>query len=86
MNKYTINYGWGFATLYTPSDDWERRFYFLANQCFGIRKSIDEPYLIKAEKGEPKYMLVGEYERLEHDGDTIVWNEAGEKIKSEWDF
>ena len=86
MNKYTINYGWGFATLYTPSDDWESRFYFLAEQCFGIRKSIDEPYLIKAEKGEPKYMLVGEYERLEHDGDTIVWNKAGEKIKSEWDF
>lgn len=85
MNKYTINYGYGIAYLYTPSDDWESRFYLLANQCFGIRKSIDEPYLIKAEKCGPKYLLVGEYERLEHDGDTIVWNEAGEKIKSEWD-
>lgn len=85
MNKYIINYGFGIAILYTPSDDWERRFYVLAEQCFGIRKSIDEPYLIEAEKGEPQHMLAGEYERLEHNGDVIVWNEVGEKIKSEWD-
>lgn len=86
MNRYTIDYGFGTATLYTHSADWEGRFYELANQCFGIRKSIMWAHLIKKEDAEPKYKLVGEYERLEHDGDLIVWNEAGEKIKSEWDM
>ena len=86
MNKYTIDYGFSTATLYTLSADWEGRFYELANQCFGIRKSIMWAHLIKKEDAEPKYKLVGEYERLEHDGDLIVWNEAGEKIKSEWDM
>lgn len=86
MNKYTINYGFGYATLYTPSPDWKGRFYSLAEQCFGIRKSIAFANLCKAEKAEPKWKLVGEYERLEHNGDVIVWDEAGEKIKSEWDF
>ena len=85
MNKYTIDYGFGTATLYTPSSDWEGRFYELANQCFGIRKSIMWAHLVRSEDAEPKYKVVGEYERLEHNGDLIVWNEAGEKIKSEWD-
>ena len=86
MNKYTIDYGFGTATLYTPSSDWEGRFYELANQCFGIRKSIMWAHLVRSEDAEPKHKIVGEYERLEHDGDLIVWNEAGEKIKSEWDM
>ena len=86
MSKYTIDYGFGTATLYTPSTDWEGRFYELANQCFGIRKSIMWAHLVRSEDAEPKYKIVGEYERLEHDGDLIVWNEAGEKIKSEWDM
>ena len=86
MNKYTIDYGFGTATLYTPSSDWEGRFYELANQCFGIRKSIMWAHLVRSEDAEPKYKVVGEYERLEHDGDLIVWDEAGEKIKSEWDM
>ena len=86
MNKYTIDYGFGTAILYTPSTDWENRFYHLAEQCFGIRKSIMWAHLIKHEEVMPKFLLVGEYERLEHNGDLIVWNEAGEKIKSEWDF
>ena len=86
MNKYTIDYGFSTATLYTPSSDWEGRFYELANQCFGIRKSIMWAHLVRSEDAEPKYKIVGEYERLEHDGDLIVWDEAGEKIKSEWDM
>ena len=36
--KYKIDYQYGVANLYTPSEDWEDRFYELANQCFGIRK------------------------------------------------
>lgn len=85
MNKYTINYGFGIAILYTPSSEWESRFYCLAEQCFGIRKSIACAILISQKKEEPQDMLPGEYERLEHDGDVIIWNGSGEKIKSEWD-
>ena len=84
--KYKIDYGFGVATLYTPSQDWENRFYELANQCFGIRKSIMYANLISSSEEKPKNMLDGEYERLEHSGDVIVWNENGEKIKSEFDF
>ena len=85
MYKYKIDYGFGIAVLYTPSEDWERRFYTLANQCFGIRKSIMYAKLLNKTEDIRDNRLPGEYERLEHNGDTIVWNENGEKIKSEWD-
>ena len=83
--KYIINYGYGTANLYTPSEDYENRFYELAGQCFGIRKSIDKCELISKSDTKPKIMLVNEYERLEHDGDVIVWNKDSTKIKSEFD-
>lgn len=84
--KYKINYGLGVATLYTPKEDWKDRFNILANQCFGIRKSIiQEPELISKADEKPYFKIKGEYERLEHSGDVIIWNKAGEKIKSEWD-
>lgn len=83
--KYKIDYQYGVAYLYTPSEDWEERFYHLAGQCFGIRKSIGDVKLIEKSDDKPKYFLVNEYERLEHSGDVIVWNEDGEKIKAEWD-
>lgn len=83
--KYIIDYESGTANLYTPLDDWKSRFYELAGQCFGIRKSIGEVKLISNNNAEPSWKIDGEYERLEHSGDTIVWNKNGEKIKSEWD-
>jgi hypothetical protein len=84
--KYTINYGFGTAVLYTPSEDWKERFYTLANQCFGIRKSITiDPELVKHEDAKPKIMLRNEYERLEHSGDVVVWNKKGKKILSEFE-
>jgi hypothetical protein len=84
--KYTINYEYGVAQLFTPEDDWKNRFYTLASQCFGIRKSIGEVRLISKENVSPTLLYVGEYERLEHSGgDQIIWNASGEKIKSEWD-
>lgn len=46
--KYTIDYGFGEATLYTPYDAKER-FYTLAGTCFGIRKSIMHCVILKAE-------------------------------------
>ena len=84
--KYKINYGFGTATLYTPSENWSERFYELAGKCFGIRKSIMFANLISSNEDKPNNMLDGEYERLEHNGDVIVWNKNGEKIKSEWDL
>lgn len=83
--KYEIDYGFGCAVLYTPSVDWKGRFCDLANQCFGIRKSIMCANLISHEDTEPRQKIDGEHERLEHDGDLIIWNKEGEKIKSEWD-
>ena len=83
---YTIDYGFGVARLYTPSEHWRARFDELADQCFGIRKSIMYAVLIHKEVKEPRNPLPGEYERLEHHDDVTVWNENGEKIKSEWDW
>ena len=85
MNKYTIDYEYGIATIYTPSEDWENRFYDLASQCFGIRKSTGKLKLIEKEKEQPHDKVYFEYERLEHSDDVIVWNERGEKIINEWD-
>jgi hypothetical protein len=83
--NYLINYGFGSANLYTPSEDWESRFYELANQCFGIRKSIMCAELVLKKDIQPANMLTNEYERLEHSGDVIVWDKEGNKIKSEFD-
>lgn len=86
MAKYKIDYGFGIAVLYTPHENWEDRFMELAGQCFGIRKSIAYAKLISKSNESYPCPLNGEYERLEHSGDIIVWNSAGEKIKDEWDF
>jgi len=83
--KYLIDYEYGISKLYTPNEDWEERFYELANQCFGIRKSIGEVRLISKEDEKPLGVLDGEHERLEHNGDVIIWDKKGEKIESEWD-
>lgn len=85
MELYMIDYEYGVAKLYTNSDEWEKRFYELARQCFGIRKSIGEVNLLSVKEDDRIDQIIGEYERLEHNGDTIIWNESGEKIKSEWD-
>ena len=86
IKEYIIDYEHGLAKLYTPSDNWEDRFYELASQCFGIRKSLGEVSLIQKNDNEPKHKIENEYERLEHSGDTIIWDKNGKKIKSEWDL
>ena len=83
---YKINYGFGRARLYTPCEDWYARFRDLASQCFGIRKSIGVVQLMGKSDEQPENPYPGEYERLEHNGDVIAWNEAGDKIKDEWEF
>lgn len=85
--KYVIDYEYGIATLYSPSENWEERFYSLAEQCFGIRKSIGEVKLLKScTENSNREKIENEYERLEHHGDVIIWDNLGNKIKSEWDF
>lgn len=83
--KYLIDYEYGIAELYTPSGHWLNRFRYLAGQCFGIRRSIGTVQLIEATDEQPPYLLQGEHERLCHHSDVIVWDENGNKIKSEWD-
>lgn len=95
MKKYEINYGWGVADLYSPVEKEEAisRFFKLADQCFGIRKSItkDPPVIISVQEEnipEPWDEIEGAFEMLVHNKpipDIIVWDEEGEKIKSEWD-
>ena len=92
MYKYEINYGWGIADMYSPVKKSEaiNNFFKLANQCFGIRKCItkDPPVIISIEeKGIPGNDK-NAYEMLVHNKpipDVIVWDEDGNKIKSEWD-
>lgn len=68
--KYTIDYGFGEATLYTPYAAKER-FYALAGTCFGIRKSIMHCVILRAEE-----IPCEDFERLEFNGDVYVWREA----------
>ncbi len=85
MKKYYIAYGFGVAFLYTPSSDPLERFNVLASQCFGIRKCILNPCIIDVSNEQPLDPLEEEYERLEYNGEVVIWNEKGEKIKSEFD-
>ena len=86
--KYTIDYGFGEATLYTPYDAKER-FYALANTCFGIRKSIMHCVILKAED-----IPCEDFERLEFYEDVYVWREDGARkmvaplwaADKEWDM
>ena len=86
--KYTIDYGYGEAILYTPYDAKER-FYTLAGTCFGIRKSIMHCVILKAED-----IPCEDFERLEFYEDVYVWREDGARkmvaplwaADKEWDM
>lgn len=89
--KYTIDYEYGTAILYTPAkpENALERFYHLANQCFGIRKSVGDTKIVASEpfEGLPeewKRFRTG-VELLTHHGDVAIWNAKGKKIKSEFD-
>jgi hypothetical protein len=89
INRFVIDYEFGVATLFTPHlENAEARFVFLASQCFGIRISIGEvKILANTAANFPEYwfnLYPDAYEILSHTGgDIIIWNESGEKIKSE---
>lgn len=85
-----IDYGYGKAEIWGEfdADTVERFFTRHANQCFGIRKSIAQVDVLFIGQGEipsPWGLLPGAAAVLKHSGDTVVWNAAGEKIKSEFD-
>lgn len=85
MKKYTIDCGVSTVYLYTPYN-YKKRFYPLANTCFGLRKSIVDCRLLKVEDVE-----CNDFERLEFNGDIYVWDKEGRRkmIKpfeeEEWD-
>lgn len=71
------------------ADDAATEFERFANQCFGIRKSIE---FVRVEEFHHEHPLPDWVARmseahtfLTHHGDTIVWDASGKKIKSEWD-
>lgn len=91
MMKANIDYGegetaelWGDFTAETVEDFFMEK----ANQCFGIRKSIMGFTLESIEQAdlpEPWNRMSGAATVLKHHTDVIVWNDVGEKIKTEWD-
>lgn len=80
--KYTIDYGFGTAVLYTPHEP-EKRFYTLAGTCFGIRKSIMCCNIVKTEDTPCPNP---DCERLEFNGDVYIWREDGARrmLAPEW--
>ena len=78
--RYTIDYGFGKAILYTPYDP-EKRFNILASTCFGIRKSIMWCQIIKKED-----IPCNDFERLEFNGDVYIWREDGARKMIEPEF
>jgi hypothetical protein len=99
MRTAEINYGNGLARIYGdfPEDGAKRAFMRHANDMFGIRKSIMDVEILKVEEidtlPEPWGKMQGAAFVLEHNcggpgwvfKDLAVWNDKGEKIKSEWD-
>lgn len=89
--KYTIDYEFGVANLWTPVEEplVVPHFQSLANQCFGIRKSVGITKIISVESSEipkPWSLLKDAKYMLTHSGgDIIVWDSDGNKIKSEFD-
>lgn len=85
MKKYTIDYGFGKATLHTPYKYPDVRFSILANTCFGIRKSIIQVVVVDSEDVElPEGTEWNE--RLEFNGDVYIWREDGSRkmIEPDW--
>jgi hypothetical protein len=89
--RAVIDYGYGVANFWGrfPAETVENIFMEHASQCFGIRKSIAGFRLASIEPASfPKVFGVDPEQIalvLDHSGDRIVWNDADNKIKSEWD-
>lgn len=85
MKKYTIDYGFGKATLHTPYQYPDVRFCTLGSTCFGLRKSIMKVDILDVEDVElPEGTEWNE--RLEFNGDVYIWREDGSRkmIAPDW--
>lgn len=76
VTRYTIDYQYGIAHLYTPSPHWLSRFEALAHSCWGLRENIGEIRLLSQCPVEYS-QLPYEYERLCADGDEYIWRRDG---------
>ena len=89
MMLYQIDLGFSIARLYTRETKSPKNvFLHFANECFGIRKSIMKREIVSTTVSEiqkPWSLLEGAAVVLQHNGDTIVWDNKGEKIKNEFD-
>lgn len=87
--EYTIDYEYGIAKFTFPKTaNAISEFEIHASECFGIRKSIGECTVISesdVEEFPPKWASGESYAILSHNGDVIIWDKDGNKIKSEWD-
>lgn len=72
VRRYTIDYGHGIASLTTPFEPVDR-FYTLASECFGIRKSIARCEILLVED----YLPEPDYERLSFNRDSYIWRRDG---------
>lgn len=85
--SYKIDYGFGKAALITPHEP-EEAFYRLANECFGIRKSISKFEILSAYPTDPSFEF---YEGLSFNGDIYAWRQDGARrmimpdYEEEWD-
>lgn len=90
MRLAKIDYGFGVAEFWSRATDaeLERTFMLHANQCFGIRKSVCKFHVVKVTVAElPEFwrQIPNASVLLKHNGDTILFDSDGNKIKSEWD-
>lgn len=85
MKKYTIDYSFGKATLYTPYQYPDVRFCTLGDTCFGLRKSIMKVDILNVEEVELPESTEWN-ERLEFNGDVYIWREDGSRkmIEPDW--
>lgn len=85
--SYKIDYGFGKAALITPHEP-EEAFYRLANECFGIRKSISKFEILSSYPTDPSFDF---YEGLSFNGNIYAWRQDGARrmiipdYEEEWD-
>lgn len=81
MKLHIIDYGHGKATFLTDLDgeDAERQFGQLANECFGIRKSMAHVHIEHTEEVSEVATVI------EHTGgDIIIFDKDGKKLRDEY--
>lgn len=74
MTRYIIDFGFGVATLYTPSKHWAERFKALGPTCYTVEIGT---LRLLSEKGGFKPTMWDEHERIEVNGNVYIWRVDG---------